>query len=77
MISPNDLKNWFTYHAPTPEQTEKYHALRRAAMEYAGKIIDLTPPSADQTAAIRLVRESLMTANASIACEEKSFAVQD
>jgi hypothetical protein len=31
-------------------------------------IVALTPPSADQTAAIRKVREAVFTANAAIAC---------
>jgi len=32
-------------------------------------LIDNTPTSADQTAAIRLLREAVMTANAAIALE--------
>lgn len=65
------LDNWFTYHPPTgPEQTAKYVELREAAKTFAEAIVRLTPPSADQTAAIRHVREAVMTANAAIACEE-------
>lgn len=62
-----DLDHIFKYHAPTPEQLPKYEAIRTAAKVFAKVITDNTPPSADQTAAIRLLREAVMTANASIA----------
>ena len=65
------IENWFTYHAPTPEQVECYNNLREAAKTFAYAIIANTPPSADQTAALRLLRESVMTANAAIACGGK------
>jgi hypothetical protein len=67
-ISASDLENWFTYHSPTPEQLPKYQAIREAAKAFATVIVDNTPSSADQTAAIRKVREATMTANAAIAC---------
>lgn len=63
------LENWFTYHAPTPDLLPKYEAIRNAGMNLAEIIVDNTPSSADQTAAIRKVREAIMTANASIACK--------
>lgn len=62
------LENWFTYHPPTPEQLEAYHAIRTAAMIFAETIVKHTTASADQSAAIRKVREAVMTANAAIAC---------
>lgn len=68
MITQSDLDNWFTYHSPKPEQLPKYQAIRDAARTLAGIIVDNTPASADQTAAIRKIREAVMTANASIAC---------
>ena len=37
--------------------------------ELATAILNNVPPSADQSTAIRLVREAVMTANAGIACE--------
>jgi hypothetical protein len=60
---------WFTYHSPTEAQRIAYEAIRPAARHLAHIIIDCTPPSADQTAALRLLREVVMTANAAIACE--------
>lgn len=71
MISNNDLDNWFTYHSPNAEQAKKYQIIRDKAREMAQVIVDNTPASADQSASIRLLRESIMTANASIACSGK------
>jgi hypothetical protein len=67
-ITKDNINNWFTYHNPTPEQLPKYEAIRSKARELAEVIIDSTPSSADQSASIRLLREAVMTANASIAC---------
>ena len=68
MISKAMLENWYTYHAPTPEQQKQYVAIREAGLKFAEVIVENTPPSADQTAAVRKIRESVMIANASIAC---------
>jgi hypothetical protein len=68
-VSEKDLNNWFTYHAPKPEQLPKYAAIRDAGKELATVILKNTPSSPDQTAAIRLIREAVMTANQCIACE--------
>ncbi len=62
-----DINNIFTYHSPTAEQLPKYEAIRAKAKELGHVIIENTPASADQTAAIRLLREAVMTANAAIA----------
>jgi hypothetical protein len=62
-----DLKNIFTYHAPTPDQLPKYQALREAALTFAEVIETTVPDGADKSAAIRHVREAVMTANAAIA----------
>lgn len=62
-----DIEHVFKYHAPTPEQLPKYERLRAAAKAFAQVIEEETPPCADQSAALRHVREAVMTANASIA----------
>jgi len=67
-VNENKLSNWFTYHSPTPEQLPKYQEIRAAGWALARAILQNTPASADQTAAIRKVREAVMTANAAIAC---------
>jgi hypothetical protein len=69
MISGNQLDNWFTYHSPTPEQLPKYLAIREAGKKFAETIVANAPDSADTTAAVRKVREAVMTANQAIACE--------
>lgn len=64
---PLDVDHVFTYHAPSPDQLEHYTAIRDAAKRLARTILEHTPSSADQSAAIRHVREAVMTANAAIA----------
>jgi hypothetical protein len=76
MITPADLENWFTYHQPTGDQPSRYKAIREAALHFAKTIVDNTPSSADQTAAVRKVREAAMTANQAIACELPLAGVQ-
>ena len=71
MPSQEQLANWFSYHAPESDQLEKYARLRDAAHIFAEVINESCPESADKTAAIRKVREAVMTANASIACGGK------
>lgn len=71
MITRTMLENWFTYHSPSADQLPKYQAIREAGFNLASAIVDNTPESADQTAAVRKVREAVMTANASIACGGK------
>jgi hypothetical protein len=72
-----DLNNWFTYHPPTQDQVERYQLLREAGKALAASILHCTSPGADQSAAIRKVREAVMTANAAIACGEWKDNIQD
>jgi hypothetical protein len=69
-ISDAQLGNWFSYHAPKGTQQERYVKIREYGLYLAKCIRDNTPIGADQTAAIRKVREAVMTANAAIACGE-------
>lgn len=71
MIDEAALTNWFSYHAPTPDDLPRFVAIRDAALAFAKVIVANSPPSADQTVAIRKVREAVMIANASIACGGK------
>ena len=78
MITDAQINNWFTYHSPQetadalgckPEDLQgRYIAIREAGRAFVEAIVANTGPCADQTAAIRKVREAVMTANASIAC---------
>jgi hypothetical protein len=71
MISQEHVDNWFQYHTPTPEQVPKYEKIREAGKNLATVILENAPACADQSAAIRSVREAVMTANAAIACDGK------
>ena len=62
-----NIDNVFSYHAPEGDQPQRYEAIRAAAKNLAQVIVDNTPPCADQSAALRHVREAVMTASASIA----------
>lgn len=68
-ITDREIENWFEYHAPEDADISKYGQIRGAAKAFARVLIANTPKSADQTAAIRKLRECVMTANASIACK--------
>jgi hypothetical protein len=61
------IEDLFTYHAPEGAQPGQYERIRTAAKAFAHVVVDNTPPSADQTAAIRKLRECVFTCNAAIA----------
>ena len=65
--NPMDFENIFRYHAPSGDDPAKYEAIRTAGKALAYAIAENTPKCADQTAAIRKVREAVMTANAAVA----------
>lgn len=64
-----DLDHVFSYHAPAPWQLSQFELIRSAAKTLAAVIEANTPRCADQQAAIRHVREAVMTANAAIALQ--------
>lgn len=65
----------FTYHPPTDEaQILKYQIVRDAGKALALAVWRNCPYGADRTAAIRQIREAVMTANASIALNGLSFS---
>lgn len=57
----------FTYHAPNEKQQKQYETIRDAAKFFAMVLVKNTPHGADRVAAIRKLRECVMTANAAIA----------
>lgn len=67
MGSPEWLEEVFSYHSPDGKQVEAYGRIRLAARILAENILASAPPCADRTAALRKVREAVMTANAAIA----------
>jgi hypothetical protein len=70
MITDADIEEYFTYHAPNASQVERYTTLRNAAKAFAKVLNSTTPVSADQTYAMRLLRQAVMTANQAIALED-------
>ena len=60
------LEKAFTYQRPTEENIDSMTKIRAKALELARAIDEHCPSSADRAAAIRKVREAVMTANASI-----------
>jgi len=74
MTTDEKLEEIFTYHEVTgSEQLAAYQAIREAALLFARVIVVNTPRCSDQSAAIRLLRESVMTANAAIALDGLNF----
>lgn len=65
------LHNQFTYHPPHGTQAQRYQEIRDKAYEFALFLNERVPDCADKSAAIRKLRECVMTANAAIACNEK------
>jgi hypothetical protein len=75
MAGPNlteeDIVEMFTYHAPTPEQRVALIEVRAAAQVFCQTLAVQVPASADRSAAIRKLRECVMTANAAIVLHGK------
>lgn len=75
-ITYEQLDNWFTYHAPEGkvagldlDKATAYQLIRDAGKAFAHALIACTPPCADQTVAVRKIREAVMVANQAIACD--------
>lgn len=66
----DNIDNIFTFH-DDPAKVPNYLAVRNAAKEFAKVLVANTPACADQTAAMRKIREAVMTANAAIALDGK------
>lgn len=66
-----DLNDMFSNHVVSATDGEKMNVIREAGRQLAEVILNNTPANADQSAAIRKVREAVMTANAAIAMTVK------
>ena len=67
MSSEEIVAEFFKYHAPNETTIPKYAAINQAAKNFAEVVLANCPRGADMAAAIRLIRDARMTANASIA----------
>jgi hypothetical protein len=66
-VKAEQLEQLFVYHPPVQDQLDHYDAIRNAGRLLADAILANTPVCGDQQAAIRKVREAVMTANGAIA----------
>lgn len=66
-VTKANVDDVFTYHAPDDNQRAQLETVRESAKALAHVILACTPLCADQQAALRLLREAVMTANAAIA----------
>src|ERR1017187_5036353 len=69
--SRDDIERWFTYQSPDRTDFPKFAAIRIAAKSLALVILVETPPSADQSAALRQLRECVATAIAAVVCRKR------
>ena len=67
------IDDLFTYHKPTGDQPDRYTQVRLAARTLAYAIHENCPASADRTAAMRQLQDTVMTANRSIALKGRSY----
>jgi hypothetical protein len=72
-----ELENRFTYHAPLPDQTIRYEALRAKALEFAKAIATNCPKGREEAVAFTNLEQSLFWANAAIARNEYSEQPED
>jgi hypothetical protein len=73
MTAAQILAELFTYHPPTPFTLPKFAAINQAAKNFAEVVLQNCPSSADRSAAIRLIRDARMTANAAVALDGLSL----
>ncbi len=73
---PHPLDELFTYHPASNEQKLAYEEIRSSAKDLVQVIQNHCPVGPDRSAAIRKVREAVMTANAAIATNNAAAAVR-
>lgn len=71
MITEHEIENWFTYHPPSTSQAVRYSQVNDMCKQFARLVLEVTQPSADQTAALRTLRRLRMDVNLTIACESE------
>ena len=67
------VAEFFKYHPPNDVTIPKYAAINQAAKNFAEVVLANCPSGADQAAAIRLIRDARMTANAAISLDGLSL----
>jgi hypothetical protein len=69
-MTPEQLENNYSYHAPKGDQTERYQAIREKAKELATLIVETSPNSRERSLALTNLEQSVFWANAGIARNE-------
>lgn len=67
-----NLKSIFSYHVPELEQVAAMYEIREKAYALAHTVMIGSPAGPDRDAAIRKIREAVMTANAAIVLKGRS-----
>lgn len=63
------VANDFAFHPATDLTSERHDATRKSFSDLAHWLLDNVPPGAARSTAISRLRESMMWANAAIACD--------
>lgn len=67
-VTHDKLEHWFADHPKRDDEVPQYQAILQAGKHFAGVIIDNSPTSADQSHAIRHIRNAVHAASDAIAC---------
>lgn len=67
------IEEVFASHEPDAHQKMRLSDLRDAARKFAKEIVESCPNGPDKSAALRKVREALMTANAGVMLKGRVF----
>ncbi len=70
----NDIENRFSYHPATEVTGPRHDSVRAAYRTLAHFIAGQTPPGRHQSLALTALQESMMWANAAIACDTPTEA---
>lgn len=65
-----DVEHIFKYHAPNPDQIDRYEVIRAEARTLARVIESACPDSREKALALTNLQQAVMWANASIAITE-------
>lgn len=66
MVNIENVHDVVSYHAPDEAELSRIANIREGTEDFIKCILANSPSCADQSAAIRLVREAMMTTNAAI-----------
>jgi hypothetical protein len=68
-----DLDHVFGRHTPEECDRARQDSIQAAGKEFARVVLENTPECADQQAAVRKIREAVMTATAAVALEGREL----